>query len=236
MCELARRGRRRRPAQLDPAVGGGRLGAARRGGRQAGGPGLSDVDVAVYVRTCVTDEPAPVRETLARDITGYAIVSVYARFFEECGFAPGGRGGEPRLEGGRSRGRGEGDLRARARGARRGGPRRRLPRADRAPSRAPAPRRWCCRSRRRAPPRAPRCCGPSARSRHEARPVRVSPPGDPRRDVRPARSLRRRRASPGRRPEPGARAQPAPRRAARGHRHQPHPGSRRHPLDAATGS
>jgi alkanesulfonate monooxygenase SsuD/methylene tetrahydromethanopterin reductase-like flavin-dependent oxidoreductase (luciferase family) len=29
-----------------------------------------------------------VRESLARDITGYAIVSVYARFFEECGFAP----------------------------------------------------------------------------------------------------------------------------------------------------
>src|SRR5258706_272103 len=28
-----------------------------------------------------------VRETLARDITGYAIVSVSARFFEECGFA-----------------------------------------------------------------------------------------------------------------------------------------------------
>jgi len=48
---------------------------------------LADVDVAVYVRTCVTDEPEPVRESLARDITGYAIVSVYARFFEECGFA-----------------------------------------------------------------------------------------------------------------------------------------------------
>ena len=55
---------------------------ARRAGRS-----LSDVDVAVYVRTCVTDEPAAVRETLARDITGYAIVSVYARFFAECGFA-----------------------------------------------------------------------------------------------------------------------------------------------------
>ena len=27
------------------------------------------------------------REALARDITGYAIVSVYARFFAECGFA-----------------------------------------------------------------------------------------------------------------------------------------------------
>ena len=51
------------------------------------GRSLSDIDVAVYVRTCVTDERAVVRETLARDITGYAIVSVYARFFAECGFA-----------------------------------------------------------------------------------------------------------------------------------------------------
>jgi alkanesulfonate monooxygenase SsuD/methylene tetrahydromethanopterin reductase-like flavin-dependent oxidoreductase (luciferase family) len=55
---------------------------AKRAGRSP-----SDVDVAVYVRTCVTDEPEPARETLARDITGYAIVGVYARFFEECGFA-----------------------------------------------------------------------------------------------------------------------------------------------------
>jgi len=56
-------------------------------GAKRAGRSLSDVDVAVYVRTCVTDEPAAVRETLARDITGYAIVSVYARFFAECGFA-----------------------------------------------------------------------------------------------------------------------------------------------------
>ncbi len=56
-------------------------------GAKRAGRSLGDVDVAVYVRTCVTDEPAPARETLARDITGYAIVSVYARFFEECGFA-----------------------------------------------------------------------------------------------------------------------------------------------------
>jgi probable F420-dependent oxidoreductase len=55
---------------------------ARRAGRS-----LADVDVAVYVRTCVTDERAPVRETLARDITGYAIVNAYAHFFEACGFA-----------------------------------------------------------------------------------------------------------------------------------------------------
>jgi probable F420-dependent oxidoreductase len=48
---------------------------------------LADVDVAVYVRTCVTDEREAVREALARDITGYAIVNAYARFFVECGFA-----------------------------------------------------------------------------------------------------------------------------------------------------
>ncbi|HTY78223.1 MAG TPA: LLM class F420-dependent oxidoreductase [Candidatus Bathyarchaeia archaeon] len=56
-------------------------------GAKRAGRGLSDIDVAVYVRTCVTDEAAPVREALARDITGYAIVSVYARFFADCGYA-----------------------------------------------------------------------------------------------------------------------------------------------------
>ena len=56
-------------------------------GAKRAGRSLSDIDVTVYVRTCVTDEPAPAREALARDITGYAIVSVYARFFAECGFA-----------------------------------------------------------------------------------------------------------------------------------------------------
>ena len=57
-------------------------------GAKRAGKSLADVDVAVYVRTCVTDERAPVREALARDITGYAIVNAYARFFEECGYAP----------------------------------------------------------------------------------------------------------------------------------------------------
>ena len=55
-------------------------------GAKRAGRSLSDVDVSVYVRTCVTDEREPVREVLARDITGYAIVSAYARFFVECGF------------------------------------------------------------------------------------------------------------------------------------------------------
>jgi len=56
-------------------------------GAKRTGRSLADVDVAVYVRACVTDEPEPVREALARDITGYAIVNAYARFFAECGFA-----------------------------------------------------------------------------------------------------------------------------------------------------
>jgi probable F420-dependent oxidoreductase len=56
-------------------------------GAKRAGRSLADLDVAVYVRTCVTDERAVVREALARDITGYAIVNAYARFFEECGFA-----------------------------------------------------------------------------------------------------------------------------------------------------
>jgi probable F420-dependent oxidoreductase len=56
-------------------------------GAKRAGRSLADVDVAVYVRTCVTDEREAVREALARDITGYATVNVYARFFAECGFA-----------------------------------------------------------------------------------------------------------------------------------------------------
>jgi probable F420-dependent oxidoreductase len=57
-------------------------------GAKRAGRSLADVEVAVYVRTCVTDDGAPAREVLARDITGYAIVGAYARFFEQCGFGP----------------------------------------------------------------------------------------------------------------------------------------------------
>ena len=72
---------------LPPSAMGTSLAHVEAGAKRAGRR-LADVDVAVYVRTCVTDERGPVREALARDITGYAIVSVYARFFEDCGYAP----------------------------------------------------------------------------------------------------------------------------------------------------
>ena len=55
---------------------------ARRAGRS-----LADFDVAAFVRTAVTDEPEDARQTLGREITGYAIVDAYARFFAECGYA-----------------------------------------------------------------------------------------------------------------------------------------------------
>ena len=55
---------------------------ARRAGRT-----LADFEIAAYVRTAVTDTPEPVRQALAREITGYAIVDSYARFFAASGFA-----------------------------------------------------------------------------------------------------------------------------------------------------
>ena len=55
---------------------------ARRAGRT-----LDDFEIAAFVRTCVTDDPAAARETLARDITGYATVDVYAAFFRTAGYA-----------------------------------------------------------------------------------------------------------------------------------------------------
>src|SRR5207247_156311 len=39
-----------------------------------------------FVRTCVTDDVAAARETLAREITGYAAVDAYASFFRSVGF------------------------------------------------------------------------------------------------------------------------------------------------------
>jgi probable F420-dependent oxidoreductase len=54
---------------------------ARRAGRT-----LDGFEIASFVRTCVTDDAAAARETLARDITGYATVDVYAAFFRTAGY------------------------------------------------------------------------------------------------------------------------------------------------------
>jgi len=54
---------------------------ARRAGRT-----LDGFEIAGFIRTTVTDEPDTVRAQLARDITGYAIVDVYANFFRSVGY------------------------------------------------------------------------------------------------------------------------------------------------------
>jgi len=48
---------------------------------------LDGFEIASFVRTCVTDDAAAARETLARDVTGYATVDVYASFFRTAGYA-----------------------------------------------------------------------------------------------------------------------------------------------------
>ena len=55
---------------------------ARRVGRT-----LDGFEIAGFIRTTVTDDPAHARAGLARDITGYAIVDVYASFFRSVGYA-----------------------------------------------------------------------------------------------------------------------------------------------------
>jgi probable F420-dependent oxidoreductase len=55
---------------------------ARRAGRT-----LDGFEIAGFIRTTVTDEPDAARAQLARDITGYAIVDVYASFFRGVGYA-----------------------------------------------------------------------------------------------------------------------------------------------------
>jgi probable F420-dependent oxidoreductase len=55
---------------------------ARRAGRS-----LDGFEIAGFIRTTVTDDVDAARAGLARDITGYAIVDVYASFFRAAGYA-----------------------------------------------------------------------------------------------------------------------------------------------------
>ena len=57
-----------------------------KAGAQKAGRTLENFEIASFVRTCVTDDAAAARETLARDITGYATVDVYASFFKTAGY------------------------------------------------------------------------------------------------------------------------------------------------------
>ena len=102
---------------------------------------LDGFEIASFVRTCVTDDAAAARETLARDITGYATVDVYASFFRDRGLPGRGGGGGRGVELGRPGRRRQARLAAHARRPRRGrrrgllpGPHRRVRRRRRHPA------------------------------------------------------------------------------------------------------
>jgi probable F420-dependent oxidoreductase len=57
-------------------------------GLSRAGRSLADFDVACLVRVCVTEEVAAARQWLRRELTGYAIVEAYQRYFRQLGFAP----------------------------------------------------------------------------------------------------------------------------------------------------
>lgn len=57
-------------------------------GAKRAGRSLADIEVACLVRTCVTDDVAATRQWLRRELTGYAIVDAYQRYFRRIGFAP----------------------------------------------------------------------------------------------------------------------------------------------------
>jgi probable F420-dependent oxidoreductase len=71
---------------LPPEAVAGSITHLQEGARRAGRT-LDGFEIAAFVRTCVTDEPESARRALAREITGYAIVDAYARFFRSCGYA-----------------------------------------------------------------------------------------------------------------------------------------------------
>ena len=57
-----------------------------RAGASRAGRTLPDLHIACLVRTCVTDDLAAAEQWLRRELTGYAIVEAYQRYFQQIGF------------------------------------------------------------------------------------------------------------------------------------------------------
>ena len=60
--------------------------AAIAAGAQRAGRALADIDIACYIRVCVTDNLEAARQWMRRELTGYAIVDAYHAYFTACGF------------------------------------------------------------------------------------------------------------------------------------------------------
>jgi probable F420-dependent oxidoreductase len=55
-------------------------------GAQKAGRALHDIDLACYIRVCVTDDLEAARQWMRRELTSYAIVEAYHAYFTACGF------------------------------------------------------------------------------------------------------------------------------------------------------
>jgi probable F420-dependent oxidoreductase len=55
-------------------------------GAQRAGRALADIDIACFIRVCVTDDLEAARQWMRRELTGYAIVEAYHAYFTACGF------------------------------------------------------------------------------------------------------------------------------------------------------
>jgi len=55
-------------------------------GAQRAGRALADIDIACYIRVCVTEDLEAARQWMRRELTGYAIVEAYHAYFTACGF------------------------------------------------------------------------------------------------------------------------------------------------------
>jgi probable F420-dependent oxidoreductase len=60
--------------------------AAIATGAQRAGRALADIDIACYIRACVTDDLEAARQWIRRELTGYALVEAYHAYFTACGF------------------------------------------------------------------------------------------------------------------------------------------------------
>src|SRR5262249_18641167 len=69
-----------RAAQVPRAI------AALAAGAQRAGRSLADIDIACFIRVCVTDDIDAARQWMRRELTGYAIVDAYHAYFTACGF------------------------------------------------------------------------------------------------------------------------------------------------------
>jgi probable F420-dependent oxidoreductase len=55
-------------------------------GAQRAGRALADIDIACYIRVCVTEDLEAARQWMRRELTSYAIVEAYHTYFTACGF------------------------------------------------------------------------------------------------------------------------------------------------------